>query len=153
MRTPTCPREDAVLRAGAGPGGDELREHARSCAICREVALVASWLERLAEAARAAPPSLPDPRAVLLRARLVERFNAEKRAAASSSRPIAWMDAALVAASLGLAAWLTRWLADAAGGFLLRIGPGDEAAALVGFAATAGLLMLLATVQALSAED
>lgn len=91
-------------------------------------------------------------RAIVLRARHVERFQRESRAAARSTRPVAWMDALLLASGLGLLAWLTHRAGEIAPTLPIRISLAPEAGALALLAAGAGLLALIATVRVLSAE-
>lgn len=110
----TCPKEDVVA---LDPG----HEHARTCAICREVAFVVSSLRRLDEADRAMAARPPDPRAVLLRARLVQRLEAQRGALVRTVRPIAWMDGLLIAGSLAALVWFTVWAGEILAGIPARI--------------------------------
>ena len=155
MRPAGCPHEDAVARGAAGEGWDRdpHRDHARGCPICRRAVLVAASLRRLAEVDRALTTALPDSGAIVLRARLVERFEEERRAAVRSARPVAWMDAALLASGLGLLAWLTHRAAEMAPALRIPISLLPEEANVVALVAGAGLLILVATVRALWAES
>lgn len=107
MNVPSCAREEAVLRAvRLDRWDDDLREHARDCAVCADVALAASFMKM--EAGSHAAHPLPAADTIFWKARLLARREAAKRAA--------W--ACALIAGVALAFWVspvvTRWAAHMA---------------------------------------
>jgi hypothetical protein len=118
MKIEQCDREQAVLDAllsgrWATAWGEEIRQHAASCAVCSEVVLVADALHREENLAQA-EPRLPSAGFVWWRAQLAARRAAEQRAA----QPIALVERAAQAlgalSAFGLGVWqwprIASWL-------------------------------------------
>lgn len=99
----SCPRESETVRAawsGAWPGGcdDDLRQHVRSCTVCREAVQLASVFREDRDAViRAA--RVPEPGLVWWRAQL----RARREAAATAERPVAIAQGLAIVASLAAA--------------------------------------------------
>jgi hypothetical protein len=109
MKIEHCDREQAVLDALASgrwatAWGEEVRQHAASCAVCSEVVLVAEALRR-EEQLSEAEVRLPSAGLVWWKAQLAARRAAEQRAA----QPIALVERAAQAlgalAAFGLGVW------------------------------------------------
>ena len=108
-----CLREPDVIDAMASRRwpdrvDDELRDHVRACAICSDLAEVASAIGSDQEAAWAEAVVLPPADVMWLRAQARARADAARQAA----RPIAVMQAlgfataaALISVAIGAAAW------------------------------------------------
>jgi hypothetical protein len=104
MKSANCPQENEVAKAArSGAWDDALRAHAKGCAICRDVAAAAGWMQNLA---RREETDLDSRQASLIwwKAQL-----AEKQARAERAQEIAaWIEivfAALLVA--GIAGWVT----------------------------------------------
>jgi hypothetical protein len=121
MKLEQCDREQAVLDAlssgrWATPWGEEIRQHAASCAVCSEVVLVAESLRREERSAEA-EVRLPSAGLVWWKAQLSARRAAEQRAA----QPIALVErfaqavGALSAFGIGVWQWprIAGWLGGA----------------------------------------
>lgn len=92
MKIQHCDREQHVidaLKSGrwAGAWGEEIRKHAAGCAVCSEVALVATAMRREDELAQA-EVRLPSAGLVWWKSQLSARRAAERRA----TQPIAWAE-------------------------------------------------------------
>ncbi len=101
--TAGCPRETEVvsavlLRRWPQVVDDDLRAHAGTCAVCGEVAVVASLLHDDHEAARA-EIRVPAAGQVWWRAAVRARLEA----AQAAGRPITWVHGLATASTLGLA--------------------------------------------------
>ena len=127
-----CDREPEVLRAIASDDRTrEVQRHLEACAGCREAAAVATWMRTMADTS-AEPHALPDPHVLWLKAQLVHRWNATRRAEA----PIDAMERAQVVVLLiglaGILVWqlprLWSWLTGE-GGFS-AVSAATDAAAL-----------------------
>ncbi|MGH9433797.1 MAG: hypothetical protein ACRD3T_19885 [Terriglobia bacterium] len=116
MKIPNCDREQEVVNAlvsgrWTSAWGEEIRQHAATCSVCREVAFVAEALRAEAEAADHV--RLPGAGLVWWKAQLAARRAAEERAA----QPITLVERAAQAlsalAAFGLVAWqwprITSW--------------------------------------------
>lgn len=116
MKIPNCDREQEVVNAlGSGrwtsAWGEEIRQHAATCSVCREVAFVAEALRLEAEAADHL--RLPGAGLVWWKAQLAARCVAEERAA----QPITLVERTAQAlgalAVFGIVAWqwprITSW--------------------------------------------
>jgi hypothetical protein len=78
MKVPTCDLQETVLNAAlGGRWTDELRAHIRECALCSEVALVASVFT---VKIKAVDESIPDAGPVWWKAQLQSRQLARERA-------------------------------------------------------------------------
>jgi len=143
MKIEQCDREQAVLDAlvsgrWATPWGEEIRQHAASCAVCSEVVLVAEALRREEQFAQA-EVRLPSAGFVWWKAQLAARRAAEQRAA----QPIALVERAAQAlgalSAFGLGVWqwprIAGWLRGAK--VLARV-PTISAAANASSGAAAG---------------
>jgi hypothetical protein len=121
MKLEQCDREQAVLDAltsgrWATAWGEEIRQHAASCAVCSEVVLVAEALRRVERSAEA-EVRLPSAGLVWWKAQLAARRAAEQRAA----QPIALVErfaqavGALSAFGIGVWQWprIAGWLGGA----------------------------------------
>lgn len=121
MKLEQCDREQAVLDAltsgrWATPWGEEIRQHAASCAVCSEVVLVAEALRCEAQSAET-EVRLPSAGLVWWKAQLAARRAAEQRAA----QPIALVErfaqavGALSAFGIGVWQWprIAGWLGGA----------------------------------------
>jgi hypothetical protein len=134
MKALLCSREDAVARASVtGIWPEELAAHADECAVCRDVAQTARWIQTLAVSAQDAtiPDAgnfaagtdrpLPDPDLIWKRAQLDSK-NFRRTVPA-----LEWLRVALAAAApIGLAGWVAwNWYAieGVAGQFLLATWP------------------------------
>ena len=134
MKALLCSREDAVARASVtGIWPEELAAHADKCAVCRDVAQTARWIQTLSVSAQDAtiPDAgnfaagtgrpLPDPDLIWKRAQL-DSNNLRRTVPA-----LEWLRVALAAAApVGLAGWVAwNWYAivGAAGQFLLATWP------------------------------
>lgn len=97
----------AAVRAAIRTGRDDPAVHAHlaRCDSCREEAAVTRWLMDLA-AAPAEPTSWPDPRILWWKARLVERWDAERRAV----EPVDAADRIQLGLGLAGCVVLTLWL-------------------------------------------
>jgi len=120
MKIERCDREQAVLDTltsgrWTSAWGEDVRQHAASCAVCSEVVLVAETLRRDKELA--AEVRLPSADLVWWKARLAARRVAEQRAA----QPIALVERAAQAlgalSAFGLGVWqwprIAGWLRGA----------------------------------------
>ena len=118
MKLEQCDREQAVLDAltsgrWATPWGEEIRQHAASCAVCSEVVLVAEALRREEQSVEA-DVRLPSAGLVWWKAQLAARRAAEQRAA----QPIALVErvaqAVGVLSAFGIGVWqwprIAGWL-------------------------------------------
>jgi hypothetical protein len=129
-----CSLEDAVAKASVtGIWPEELAAHAGECAVCREVAETARWIQALAASPENAAGAkagnfaaefgrpLPDPDLIWKRAQL-DRENHRRTPPA-----LEWARTALAAAApIGLAGWVAwNWYAieGAAGQFLVATWP------------------------------
>lgn len=75
-----CDHESEVLHAIAvDERTPEVQSHLETCAACRETAAVATWMRTMADTSAEAH-ALPDPRVLWLKAQLVHRWNATRRA-------------------------------------------------------------------------
>jgi hypothetical protein len=97
-----CPHEaDVLTMVTTGQWPDrapvELRQHAATCALCADVALIAQVIEE--EASMPAPPQLPSAGMVWWRAQLRARQDAAK----AVGRPITVAQGALLAVAGGVA--------------------------------------------------
>ncbi len=132
MKLEQCDREQAVLDAltsgrWATPWGEEIRQHAASCAVCSEVVLVAQALRREEHSAEA---RLPSAGLVWWKAQLAARRAAEQRAA----QPIALVERVAQAvgalSAFGIAVWQWPRIAGWLGGAKLAArAPGSSTAA------------------------
>ena len=122
MRLPTCPHEPAVIHASmaaAWPDGADqvLVAHARTCAVCREVVLVATLMQEADGAADAHVPT-----AAQMWWRLAVRARLERERAAA--RPVLWLEGLAGACGVGVVAAaagvLLPWLAAAGIGVTSR---------------------------------
>ncbi|HZE88412.1 MAG TPA: hypothetical protein VE404_02625 [Verrucomicrobiae bacterium] len=104
MNVPACDLEDAVLRAAKlGRFTGELREHARTCALCADVALAASFMS--SESAATAEHPLPDGALVYWKSQL----RAKREAAARATRPILLVEQAAWACAIVVAGAVAMW--------------------------------------------
>jgi heme A synthase len=103
----SCEHEAAVrdmARSKADAPG--LRDHAAACAACRETLAVTAWMQRLAAAPIDAPP-LPDPMHIWLKAEMLRRWDAQRKAAVT---PLEVGDRIQMGMGLAGAAALLLWL-------------------------------------------
>lgn len=137
----SCPREGDVVRAVlADDWPAPLRDHARGCADCREVAAVGAWLtgvRRLEEAGRA---TLPAPGRIWWRAEVERRVERRRSLVHRALRPVRVVERAAAAVAAGAAAWVL-WTA----------GPSWAGGLLVDAAGSTPLPPLLSLVLAVSA--
>lgn len=133
LRQTPCDREREVLRAIArDEGAPEAQAHLAACSRCREAAAVAKWMQSLADTSDE-PHALPDPHVLWLKAQLVHRWNATRRAEA----PIDAMERIQVAALLiGLAGVLV-WQVPRLWGWVTGEGGGSALSAATGVATLA----------------
>ncbi|HXJ96782.1 MAG TPA: hypothetical protein VMT20_28405 [Terriglobia bacterium] len=143
MKLEQCDREQAVLDAftsgrWATPWGEEIRQHAASCAVCSEVVLVAEALRHEEQSAET-EVRLPSAGLVWWKAQLAARRAAEQRAA----QPIALVErfaqavGALSAFGIGVWQWprIAGWLGGAK--FAARV-PATSANGAAGATGAAG---------------
>lgn len=109
MSLPACEWEDRIQRAArSGFWNPDLCAHVRHCAVCADVALVASALHAEAVASRV-DAEVPEPGRVWWRARLLARQEAVVRA----TRPIAlWERFASVVGLVTLVVLVWRFLPE-----------------------------------------
>lgn len=111
MKQSSCSQEEAVARAvGAGTLPETLAAHAKECAICRDVAQTARWMQALESSpftstgANVISPQaqpLPDPGLIWRRAHL------DVQHAPKIGTVLEWVQIASAAvASIGLAGWV-----------------------------------------------
>ena len=123
MKLPQCDREQEVvdaLRSGrwANEWGEEIRQHATTCAVCAEVALAAQEFQCEVELARAElqqpGAGLPSAGLVWWKAQRAARRAAEQRAAEPMMlvERAAYALGALTAVGLGVGQWprIVAWL-------------------------------------------
>ena len=142
MKVPHCDREQEVVSAlysgrWTSAWGEEIRKHAATCSVCREVMFVAEALQR--EAERMDLSRLPSGGLVWWKAQLAARRAAEERAA----QPITQVERAAQAlgalTAFGVVAWqwarITSWFgatkrlaqpaaATAIAGWIRHLAPG-----------------------------
>lgn len=137
----SCPREGEVVRAVlADDWPVPLRDHARACADCREVAAVGTWLtgvRRLEEAGRA---TLPAPGRIWWRAEVERRVERRRSLVHRALRPVRIVERAAAAVTAGATAWVL-WTA----------GPSWPGTLLLDAADSASLPPLLSLVLTVSA--
>jgi hypothetical protein len=76
----TCEHESEVRELVRSRGdAPALRAHVATCAVCREALAVATWMQQLAASPVEGPP-LPDPMHTWLRAELLRRWDAQRKA-------------------------------------------------------------------------
>ncbi len=150
MRGHGCDREDEVLATiRSGRRDAEALAHLSGCPSCQEAVSVSAWMEEFSRMPIERP--LPDPTEIWWKTRLIERWEAERRAAA----PVEKMQRAEVTAGLiAFAVFLVwqwpaieRWFAQAG---LPRMAIGAAPSNVPGFlsmlTAGAALLAVLAIV-------
>ena len=102
-----CPRErDALGAVLAGRASAELERHVATCADCREVVAVSTWLRGVAR--EVAPESLPGADRVWWRAQVERRLEGRRALAERAARPIRWFERGAAAAIAVALAWVLR---------------------------------------------
>lgn len=148
-----CDREAAVETAvRLDRWSDELRSHAASCDVCRDVVAVGQFLRREADEAFAGP--MPDAELIWWKAQLMARQEAARRAA----RPIAFVESAACACGLLVVAAAAVWagpvlFGEASGAFLSFVkvmGSGAMVGPLAGLSLAALSLYLLISLRSLT---
>lgn len=78
MKTSNCAREQLVASAvRSGQWDPCLRDHVASCSICQEVVQVSGWMQDLAAGLQ--PSSVPDARALWLKAQILQKRAAARK--------------------------------------------------------------------------
>lgn len=113
MRGRACEYEGAVRSlARTGSADAAVRDHLTRCETCRQTLAVAGFMLQLADAA-AAPPRLPDPGMLWWKAQLLQRWDAQRQAAAPLETGQHVQVGVGVAGCAGLLVWLwphlQRW--------------------------------------------
>lgn len=102
-----CPRErDALAAVLTGNAPAELERHVASCADCREVVAVSTWLRGVAR--ELAPEGLPRADRVWWRAQVERRLEGRRALAERAARPIRWFERGAAAAIAVALAWVLR---------------------------------------------
>ncbi|MBI3450601.1 MAG: hypothetical protein HY049_17025 [Acidobacteria bacterium] len=139
MNIPVCDREEAVLRASRQDRWtDELREHARGCAVCADVALAASFMNM--GSAAAADHPLPDAGLVFWKAQL----RAKRDAVARATRPIAVVEQAAWACAIVVVGAAAVWAVPAFMGSMSAVAVASAPATTAAQGSGLGLGALLA---------
>lgn len=117
MNLSPCEREQAVLEAAqSNRWPEELRAHAAGCPVCADVALVARFMQTMAEETKA-EAALPDAGRIWWKAQLLAKQAAVERA----TRPIAIVEKiAYGCVALALAGGLL-WMWPLIGGWLAQL--------------------------------
>jgi hypothetical protein len=103
----SCEHEAAVRdMARSNADAPALRGHAETCAVCRETLAVTTWMQQLATSAIDRPP-LPDPMHIWLKAEMLRRWDAQRKAAVA---PLEVGDRIQIGMGLAGAAALLAWL-------------------------------------------
>ena len=103
MKMSYCLQEEAVTRAArSGEWEESLREHARACEVCREIAGTAGWMQAMTKTIESEVDSR-DASLIWRRSQLAEKRERKERA----ERAVAWTEiVSLAILAAGFAVWL-----------------------------------------------